>query len=160
MEVSVTPTLPSSHGTARLAVVVPVIVVSATLAGCASHHTLPRDLPRLQTVYEQHLSDGAGALDHPDQTLRDARAASDWPLVNGPAALKGATRSAWNEIEHLFAELPNPAIALYIDPHLSEAGYPVPGYTTAFRLYARTEYALPGEVPPPVRPASGATPQG
>lgn len=33
-------------------------------------------------------------------------------------------------------------------PHLAgEESVPVPGYATAFPMYERTEYALPGEVP-------------
>lgn len=47
---------------------------------------------------------------------------------------------------HGFALLPNPTITLYIYPHLSTRHRaPVPGYKTAIKLYARDEYAVPGE---------------
>ena len=114
----------------------------AALHGCASSHTLPRDLPSMQAIYAQHASTTS------DDVRRDSTRVLR-PIVSGPSALKGYTRTAWNEIDQLFAELPNPAIVLYIDPHLSQAGYPVPGYTTALPLYPSTEYARPGEVPPP-----------
>ncbi|MGH2708017.1 MAG: TIGR03751 family conjugal transfer lipoprotein, partial [Actinomycetota bacterium] len=71
-----------------------------------------------------------------------------------PAAFEGAepelvgyTREAHTEIEALFPALPNPELVLYVYPHLGEDGAPVPGYATAFPLYERVEYALPGEVP-------------
>lgn len=46
----------------------------------------------------------------------------------------------------LFPTLPNPQIVLYVS-HGHLAGperLPVPGYSTAFGLYPRTEYSLPG----------------
>ena len=61
--------------------------------------------------------------------------------------LVGYTREAHTEIEALFPVLPNPQLLLYVYPHLGEDGAPVPGYATAFPLYERVEYALPGEVP-------------
>ncbi|MGH7395628.1 MAG: TIGR03751 family conjugal transfer lipoprotein, partial [Candidatus Methylomirabilales bacterium] len=54
---------------------------------------------------------------------------------------------AHTEIEALFPALPNPQLVLYVYPHLGEDGAPVPGYATAFPLYERVEYALPGEAP-------------
>ena len=67
----------------------------------------------------------------------------------GIAHYRGFVREAATEIESVFPRLPNPTLVMYIDPHLSEAGYPIPGYATAFTLYEKTEFALPGEVPPP-----------
>jgi conjugative transfer region lipoprotein (TIGR03751 family) len=58
-------------------------------------------------------------------------------------------REATNEIDTRFPRLPNPAVVMYVFPHLAEAeGVPVPGYVTTFPMYERVEYALPGEVPP------------
>lgn len=62
------------------------------------------------------------------------------------------TRDSVNEIQQLFPTLPNPTIALYVHPHLVEDRVtreflPVPGYTTAFPLYPRVQFALPGELP-------------
>ena len=56
------------------------------------------------------------------------------------------TRTAANELDLLFARLPNPDVYIYVPPHLAtELRIPVPGYTTAVPLYDRVEYALPGE---------------
>ena len=59
--------------------------------------------------------------------------------------LDGFTRSSQNELEHLFPLLPNPKLCMYVWPHFGGEGFPVPGYTTCFNMYARDEYALPGE---------------
>lgn len=59
--------------------------------------------------------------------------------------LQGYTRTAENELQVLFPRLPNPTLVMYVNPHLSMSGDPVPGYSTAFPLYDRYEYALPGE---------------
>ena len=61
--------------------------------------------------------------------------------------LAGYTRTAATEIDAIFPRLPNPDLVMYVFPHLSEQGAPVPGYATSFPMYERIEYALPGEVP-------------
>lgn len=56
------------------------------------------------------------------------------------------TRTAVNEIQAQFKRLPNPDMAMYVYPHLTEGeGIPVPGYTTVFPLHTQVQYALPGE---------------
>ena len=67
-------------------------------------------------------------------------------LPDGTTGLHGYTRDAYSEIENLFPLLPNPMLLMYVFPHLSRDGTPVPGYTTAFPLYERRHYALPGEI--------------
>ncbi len=58
------------------------------------------------------------------------------------------TRTVDNEINFQFTRLPNPTLFLYIDPHLvGVEGIPVPGYTTAFTMYANDHWALPDEAP-------------
>lgn len=66
--------------------------------------------------------------------------------VTDREALANYTRTATNEIEQLFPFLDNPTIAIFVYPHLSTAsGAPIPGYTTAIKLYPADVYALPGE---------------
>ena len=61
----------------------------------------------------------------------------------------GYTRDASNEIDVLFPELNNPRLVMFVFPHLSQNGHPVPGYSTAFYLYEGAQtFALPGEVKP------------
>lgn len=60
---------------------------------------------------------------------------------------KSYTRSAENEIKNLFPQLPNPDLIMYVYPHLSASGepMPIPGYSTVIPFYSRVQYAQPGE---------------
>jgi conjugative transfer region lipoprotein (TIGR03751 family) len=119
-------------------------LISLVLAGCASTKdtVLPQDGPSMKAIYEGHVHEMNA--DNP-QVIRGEL--GDRPIVSGEAALHGYTRDAFNEIDVLFPRLPNPTLVMYIFPHLAgDAGAPVPGYTTAFPMYERVEYALPGEV--------------
>ena len=61
--------------------------------------------------------------------------------------LDSYTRTADAELDVLFPELPNPRLVMYIFPHLSDEGAPIPGYSTSFYLYEHSRvFALPGEV--------------
>ena len=66
-----------------------------------------------------------------------------------PGGSSGAaawSRSADSELSALFPELRNPRIVLYVFPHLSAKGHPVPGYVTNFYLFEDSRnFALPGE---------------
>ncbi|MBE0469928.1 MAG: TIGR03751 family conjugal transfer lipoprotein [Methyloprofundus sp.] len=57
------------------------------------------------------------------------------------------TRTAQHELDVLFPRLPNPTLVMYVYPHISAAGVPVPGYSTAFTMFNQPHYALPGEMP-------------
>jgi conjugative transfer region lipoprotein (TIGR03751 family) len=122
-----------------------VASTSALLGGCAStkDSVLPQDGPAMQAIYEQHMS---GLGQQSPQALRGGL--GDRAIVSGDVALEGYTRDAAHEIDNLFPRLPNPTLVMYVFPHLShEERVPVPGYATAFPMYERVEYALPGEVP-------------
>ena len=78
----------------------------------------------------------------------DARSVLRRPLDDATltAQQQQATRSDGNATQALFRRLPNPALEMYIFPHLAGSeGVPVPGYTTVFPFYNRVQYALPGE---------------
>lgn len=57
------------------------------------------------------------------------------------------TRTAHNEATNLFPRLPNPDLTMYVFPHLTDSAeqLPIPGYSTVFPFYSRTQYAQPGE---------------
>ena len=122
-------------------------LISLLLAGCAStkEAVLPQDGPTMQAIYARHLQQ-MHARD--PQVIR--RELGQRPIMTGAGSLQGYTRVAFDEIDVLFPRLPNPTLVMYVFPHLAgEAQAPVPGYATAFSLYERVEYALPGEVPAP-----------
>ena len=130
----------------------PLILISAlgliSLAGCAStkEAVLPQDGPSMKDIYQEHIQEmNAG------DPLSIRQELGNRPILTGDTALHGYTRDAANEIDAIFPRLPNPTLVMYVFPHLAgEESVPVPGYATAFPMYERTEYALPGEVP--VRP--------
>ena len=127
----------------------PLILISAlgliSLAGCAStkEAVLPQDGPSMKDIYQGHIQE-MNAQD----PLSIRQELGNRPILTGEAALHGYTRDAANEIDAIFPRLPNPTLVMYVFPHLAgEESVPVPGYATAFPMYERTEYALPGEVP-------------
>ncbi len=119
--------------------------ISLILAGCASSKdaVLPQDGPSMKAIYESHVNKmNAQSPQVVRHELGNRR------LDTGESALQGYTRDAFNEIDILFPRLPNPTLVMYVFPHLAgETQAPVPGYATAFPMYEKVEYALPGEVP-------------
>jgi conjugative transfer region lipoprotein (TIGR03751 family) len=117
--------------------------LASLLSACAStkEEVVPQNGPTMQQIYEHHMQQ-SGAESRTEEMREDL----DRPVAPGKGDLKGYTRQASNEIEQLFPLLPNPQMVLYIFPHLSAEGAPVPGYATAFPMYPVDQYALPGEV--------------
>lgn len=116
-----------------------------TLSGCMTHGgTVPRNGPTMADVYETAMNQSNGA------TLEQMRQRVQSPVAyTGNTQISGYTRTANNEIENLFPTLPNPELVMYIYPHLvGDDEAPVPGYSTAFTLYEREHFALPGEIQP------------
>jgi len=121
------------------------------LSGCAtvgghegSDSVLPNDGPTMLDIYDNHHQANGnrgltGARQH--VAARDVR--------RGEADLHGFTRTVHNETQALFPRLPNPALVMYVFPHLADEGVGVPGYATSFPMYAKPEYALPGEAAAP-----------
>lgn len=124
--------------------------------GCSNHNILPDTGPDIQQVYNRHIGGQKGDPARPstdaEKEARKQQAAevsgqSGYyrPIMNGAADLVDYTRHAGNEVEQLFPLLPNPQIVIYVPPHFTAKGRPIPGYTTVTRMYDRDEYAMPGE---------------
>lgn len=126
-------------GAAWISAMLASLMLAGMLAGCASgtkEDILPQEGPTMKEVYDRHF--------------QIARPASTAPTLGGRPAgtdpgLEGYTRDAHNEIDSQFPRLPNPDLVVYVFPHMSDKGYPVPGYSTVIPLYETVEYALPGE---------------
>lgn len=107
------------------------------LTGCGSTGRYAQEGPTMVEIHQRHLAEGAdGAA---------AWAGGVRTPGNAEADLAGYTRDAARELEALFPRLPNPTLVMYIYPHPTAEGVPVPGYSVSFPMYERTEYALPGE---------------
>lgn len=114
-------------------------LTACTTAGDA----IPQGGPTMAQVYEEAMQKSNG------ETLDQVRAQIN-PTVayNSINTLSPYTRTADNEINNLFPTLPNPQVVMYIYPHLAgQDEAPVPGYSTAFNVFEREHYAMPGETP-------------
>ena len=97
---------------------------------------LPTGGPTMQEIYRGHaIGVRPGELRQPGLPLRP-------PTELAPGPVKA---SALRQLETRFPRLPNPDLVMYVFPHLARGAYPVPGYFTAFPMYERVEYQLPGE---------------
>lgn len=112
--------------------------ISLALGGCLFAAPQPPAIlsedRTMKAIYEEHVF-------APPEPLRATAA-----RARAPADPERFTRSAENELSGLFPLLPNPGLCMYVWPHLGGEGFPVPGYTTCFKMYERDEYALPGKV--------------
>jgi conjugative transfer region lipoprotein (TIGR03751 family) len=112
-----------------------VILISLTLvSGCSSQKLIPDTGDEILNVYKNHV----GSTDVVPKMFRELR--------NDRRDLTGYTRDSNNEIRQHFPRLPNPELSLYVFPHFSRKGHPVPGYSSAFLMYEKDEYAMPGEL--------------
>jgi len=112
-----------------------VILISLILiSGCSSQKLIPDTGEEIINVYKNHV----GSTDNVPKMFRQLR--------NDRRDLKGYTRDANNEISQQFPRLPNPELSLYVFPHFSRKGHPIPGYSSAYLMYEKDEYALPGEI--------------
>ena len=130
----------SSIKALAVALVASLVVGPAALglSGCATSkdRVIPQDGPDMASVYAQHQR--AAGLTSTVGTQR--------PAADRDTDLFGYTQQASNEVEQVFPLLPNPQLVLFVFPHLSAEGAPVPGYSTAFPMYAVDQYAMPGEL--------------
>ena len=115
------------------------LLCAALLGGCAStkEDVIPNSDKTMLQIYQEHMETNGASHPLPSGLP---------PVHDGDRDLRGYTRDASNEIEQVFPSLPNPRMILYVFPHLSAEGAPVPGYSTAFPLYESDQYALPGEL--------------
>jgi len=120
-----------------------LLILSISVAGCAGGKdtVLPDDGQTIAKIYQQHFSDiGLNG------TLAAREALSNRQVHGQIEDLSGFVREAYDELDRHFPRLPNPALVMYVFPHVSGAErVPIPGYTTTFTLYRHVEYALPGE---------------
>jgi conjugative transfer region lipoprotein (TIGR03751 family) len=144
------------RSTLRKISVITSISFAVLLAGCSSTspNVVPSTGPDTLDVYQNHV---AGLKTKPTVPEQDQESAQVEQTVSsrharsvgqGDHDLAGFTRDANNEISLTFPQLPNPELVIYVFPHMSTKGRPIPGYTTSIRMYEKDEYALPGEVAP------------
>ena len=115
-----------------------LISLAAGLAACAGSFNAtsphPDDAQTIEQIYARHQT----ATGQVQQSL---------PISpKDETRLDGYSRDVYNELAVQFPRLPNPTIIMFVFPHLSAENTPVPGYSTAFQMYEKVQYALPGEI--------------
>lgn len=130
-----------------LALSVVLTCSTSLLTGCATSkdEMLP---PGDQTMLQ--LWNGGDDGTSPAQATTGARGTLRRPLTTPESQVTRRTdesysRTQASEISQQFPRLPNPDMVMYLYPHLADGNTPVPGYSTVFPFYSRTQYAMPGE---------------
>ncbi len=130
-------------------------LVVALISGCttSTEELFPQSGPTMVDVYKTHLTSLSRQAQSEHRS--EPMGSSGQGLAVGQGSASSYTRTAANEIENLFPTLENPNLVMFVFPHLtSDERLPVPGYSTSFPLFERTEFALPGETAhkPPGKP--------
>lgn len=117
-----------------------IIVCSSLLAmvGCSSNKAkfdFAND-KTMKDIYEEKFLQYKG--------LRREDVARD--IHDDEGDLNADVRNTVQQEKNLFDYLPNPTMVMYIYPHLTDAGTPVPGYTTFFKFYEKDNVGLPWEL--------------
>jgi len=126
----------------RILIVVPTLILTNFLSGCATKDTLiPTPEQDMQAVYQQHMAgSGQGAL-------YDQRSLVRRPMIEGDVVLSDYVRTEKDQLQARFKKIPNPSMFMFVAPHLaSDANVPIPGYVTEFKMWPQDHYALPGEI--------------
>ena len=119
------------------------------LGGCASTKlsNLQKGTP-VVSIYEHGAPNSAKAQEELNRQLVAKLREDQLVSTRELPRYEAWSRSSLNEIQQLFPKVENPTITMYVYPHLAtDENVPVPGYTTAFNLYTKDQYALPGELP-------------
>lgn len=123
-----------------------VMSVALVLSGCATskEELLPAGEQTMLELWQGKTASGGQrhAL-AARETLRRPLTVTEQQGMNAEAYSYSRTQES--EISQQFPRLPNPDMVMYVFPHLAGGTSPVPGYSTVFPFYSRTQYALPGE---------------
>lgn len=114
------------------------LCIALNLSGCASSH------PPQNNISEAHIYHMAMEQSN-SESLKSVRKKIT-PLSQTIHDANLDKANVLNNLNQQFPLLPNPQTIVYVYPHLSVDGVPIPGYYTAFRLSDKNHYALPGEV--------------
>ena len=94
--------------------------MAAWIEGCGAPVELPQADASLRELYQR------AATSRPAATLSR-------PLEFSP--IPERLRELDQHLQQDFAVLPNPRLVLYVHPHFSASGDPVPGYATWFTVF-------------------------
>ena len=111
------------------------LISTSCLCGCVANSNIGNttDDPTMIEIYEGHY----------EQSLARTSTNRELPQVRDSSDLSSMVTQEANDT---FPLLENPMLIMYVFPHVAtESRVPIPGYWTAFPMYERFEFALPGE---------------
>jgi conjugative transfer region lipoprotein (TIGR03751 family) len=129
-----------TYNTIRMILVSSSLLLLSSCAKSVASGTIPEEGLTVSQIYNQSVVTSAPSWTAP----RYKRTANGQMAVN----YQGETRTAANETKALFKALDNPAIPIYIYPHVALIGdeqLVKPGFTTEFFLYKQNQFALASE---------------
>ena len=99
-------------------------LLAVWISACASPAELPEANGTVREWYQQAL-------------LSEAPAPVARPMPAGSATRDSFTVEMDRRLHRDFKVLANPRLVLYVYPHLTAAGTPIPGYATWFHVFER-----------------------
>lgn len=99
-------------------------LLAVWISACASPVQLPETASTVRDLYRQAMPSKA-----PEPMLR--------PLPANPTTEGHFMVEVDRQLHRDFRTLPNPRLVLYVYPHLTADGIPVPGYATRFHVFER-----------------------
>ena len=129
-----------TYNTLRMILVSSSLLLLSACAKSVASGSIPEEGLTVSQIYRQSVEQSAPSWTAP----RYKHTAGDHVAVN----YQGETRTAANETKALFKPLDNPAIPIYIYPHVALIGDEQllkPGFTTEFFLYKQNQFALASE---------------
>lgn len=144
-----------TKGTGLCVISTCVLILTNACSTPSSNNILPDSGPTTEAIYQAHLSGevapniAADKLEDDGQPSQKAPVRQTQQVVGVPilpyvVAESEKTSTALESLKRDFQIVPNPDVLGYVYPHL-RGDLPVPGYFTAYPLYEKTHYALPGE---------------
>lgn len=124
-------------------IMLPVALISL-LTGCASQGetVYNQQTPTMSQIYQ--MANNSNEQDSLTAIRGVVADGSSDNRANYAGFTQASSKQALNKT---FPLLPDDEITMYVYPHLAGSDeVPVPGYTTAFFLYDKPHFALPGEV--------------
>jgi conjugative transfer region lipoprotein (TIGR03751 family) len=123
--------------TMKIFTVLWISALSVVVVGCASskEKVFRSGMPTMKTIYQEKFG---------HQPLQSNAAVKKRPICDHDLA--GRAKQQYQALNKQFPFLHNPVLVTYVYPHLTQAGTPIPGYVTYFKLYQSHPIALPGEV--------------
>ncbi|WP_040535434.1 TIGR03751 family conjugal transfer lipoprotein [Legionella drancourtii] len=128
-----------TYKTIRTILVLSSLWLISSCSSSVASGNIPEKGLTVSQIYNQSVTHSADSYTVP----RYRRAA-----VSSTVRYHGETRTAANENKVLFKTLENPAVPIYIYPHVALIGDEQllkPGFTTEFFLYKQNQFALASE---------------